>query len=154
MPSPEIIELLHSIGAGTGTVGAFISGVIYKRFKAAESSAKSAKTAATAIGVKLEVLSKDLRELKSEVQTQFAAIARGSKATIEFTMDSEIAGRFQRLEARMAEMRTQFETRTSSLEDDFDRAQKEDKEWSQDLLRSLGQVEGRLAVLSSSKRGG
>jgi chromosome segregation ATPase len=138
----NIVELLHTAGGGAGTVGGVLVGVIYKRFRASEVLAKLASKRSEEARSQLEDLAKDLRELKQSVKSQFAAIARGSSAKVEFTLDAESSDRIARLEAAVVE----FRTRVSSLEDDFDQARKEDKSSWEEMQRALGRIEGALAV--------
>jgi len=131
----NIVELLHTAGGGAGTVGGVLVGVIYKRFRASEVLAKLASKRADEVRSQLEDLAKDIRELRQSVKSQFAAIARGSSAKVELSLDSESLERIARIEARI-----------TSLEDDFDAARREDKTSWEEMQRSLGRIEGALAM--------
>jgi phosphoribosylpyrophosphate synthetase len=144
-----LVAILTHIGSGAGTVGGGLAVTIYRRFQSAEQAALSAEKLAKALELKIIATTADLTAirtfvsnevdgLKTAVGNQIAAIARGSKAEITVSPDQKTLERL-----------TALETRMSAVEDDIDKKDDEDRKAWDEILRSIGRIEGQLI---SSKR--
>lgn len=145
----NIVDLILKAGGVVGLGSGVAIGRYYQRFQELEKTAKKAlelavdakdlaHTAKTA--VKAEV-AKGVAEVRSYIDSQIAKIGRGS--IVELSLDPATNKRIADLESRIVGL----ETRTSSVEDDFDRRNTEDAKWQQEMQRSLGRIEGQLTPL-------
>jgi len=128
-------NILEMLGHGSDILGAgggFLAAALYRRLDTAAKNAKLALSVAKEVRLLVTTeFDRAVKDAKQYTDDQLSRIARGSQ--IELQSNQQILD-------ELAELRT----RMSSVEDDADRKGKEDREWLNEVQRSLGRIEGEL----------
>lgn len=140
----NIFELVHTAGGYLGAGGGLVAGELYRRFNGARKDAKKAKEVAADALTKVESVALRLTQLAQAatqewVSQEIQRILRGSLSGTG--VNDVVSFRLQELERRM-----------SSIEDQFDTNQQEERKWAEDIRTILGGLEEAVRQQQSRRR--